>query len=67
LQIGFKQNSSATQSLKLFELLGLKLKKINNGFLFKEKPWLKPYTDLSTRCRSKAKNESEKDFFQTNA
>ena len=35
---------------------------LNHGLAFK-KPWLKPYIDMNTDLRKKAKNDFEKDLF----
>ena len=32
--------------------------------MFNQKAWLKPYTDMNTGLRIKAKNDFEKDFFK---
>ena len=44
--------------------LGMKLKKIHRGIKFIECDFLKPYIDMNTNLRSKAKNDFESDFFK---
>ena len=53
------------ENLKLYLELGLKIKKIHRGIKFREEPWMKSYIALNTRLRTEAKNDFEKDFFQT--
>ena len=51
-------------SLKQYEELGLKIKKIHRGIKFREEPWMKSYIELNTDLRAKGKNDFEKDFFK---
>ena len=43
---------------------GLKLTKIHKGIKFVESDWMKPYIEMNTNLRAKAKNNFEKDFFK---
>ena len=52
------------KNFKQYLDLGLKLKKIYRGIAFSENAWLKPYIELNTNLRSKAKHEFENDFFK---
>ena len=43
---------------------GFILKKVRRVIEFNQKAWLKPYIDMNTELRKKAKNKFEKDFFK---
>ena len=43
---------------------GLVLKKVHKVIKFNQYAWLKPYIDIDTGLRKKAKNDFEKDFFK---
>ena len=42
----------------------LKLKRAHKVLQFDQKPWLKPYIEMNTELRKKAKTDFEKDFFK---
>ena len=42
---------------------GLVLKNVDKGITFLQRDWLKPYIDINTELRKKAKNDFEKHFF----
>ena len=44
--------------------LGMKLKHIHRGIKFVESAWMKPYIDMNTELRTKAKNNFEKDHYK---
>ena len=44
--------------------LGMKLKYIHRGIKFVESEWMKPYIEMNTKLRTKAKNNFEKDFYK---
>ena len=52
------------KSLKQALNHGLILKKVHRVIQFNQKAWLKPYIDMNTEYRKKAKNDFEKDFFK---
>ena len=52
------------ENLRLYEQLGMKIKKIHRVLEFDEKPWMEPYIRMNTELRKKAKNTFEKDFFK---
>ena len=52
------------RSLKQALNHGLILKKVHRVIQFYQKAWLKPYIDMSTKLRKKAKNDFEKYFFK---
>ena len=43
---------------------GLILKKVHRFIKFNQRAWLKPYIDINTNLRQKAKNNFEKTFFK---
>ena len=43
---------------------GLTLKKVHRVIKFNQKAWVKPYIEMNTKLRQKAKNNSVKDFFK---
>ena len=43
---------------------GLVLQKVHRVINFNQNAWLKPYIDMNTDLRKKAKNYFEKDFFE---
>ena len=43
---------------------GLIMEKVYSVIQFSEKAWLKPYIDVGTKLRTKAKHDFKKDFFK---
>ena len=44
--------------------MGLKVTRIHRGIKFVESEWMKPYIEMNTNLRAKAKNNFEKDFYK---
>ena len=44
---------------------GLIFKKVHNAISFRHSAWLKPYIDMNTKLRTKAKKGFEKDYFKS--
>jgi len=53
-----------SETLKLYESLGLEIETIHKGLRFEESAWLKQYIEMNTTLRTKAKNECDKNFFK---
>ena len=52
-----------TRNLEQALNYGLVLKNVHRVIKFNQNAWLKPYIDMNTDLRKKAKNDFEKDFF----
>ena len=52
------------RNLKQTLNLGLVFKKVHRVIKFNQNSWLKPYIDMNTDLRKKAKDDFEKDFFK---
>ena len=52
------------KNLKQALNLGLVLKKVHRVIKFSRNAWLKPYIDMNTDLRKKAKNDFEKEIFK---
>ena len=53
------------RSLKQVLNHGLILKKVHRVIQFNQEAWLKPYIDMNTKLRKKAKNDFKKDFLKS--
>ena len=60
------KTESFIHTRKLKEALnhGLNLENVLRVIKFDQDAWLKPYIDMNTKLRQKAKNNFEKDFFK---
>ena len=52
------------RNLKLYQSLGMRVRKIHRALKFKQEAWMSPYIQLNTDLRAKAKSDFEKDFFK---
>ena len=52
------------RTLKQALMHGLKLKKVHKVLQFDQEPWFKPYIEMNTELRKKAKNDFEKFLFK---
>ena len=52
------------RNLQQYLKFGMKLKKIHRKLKFKQKDWMKPYTDFNTKKRKDATNEADKRLFK---
>lgn len=52
------------RNLQLYLQQGLIIKKIHRVIQYKQSNWLKPWIDINTNYRQKAKNDFEKDYFK---
>eukprot|EP00117_Sycon_ciliatum_P013188 scpid78025/ scgid4574/ PiggyBac transposable element-derived protein 4 len=52
------------RNLRLYSRLGLRIDAVHRVLSFRQAPWMKPYIQLNTELRKKAKNDFEKDFFK---
>jgi len=50
-----------SETLKLYETLGLQVTKIHSGIKFQQSRWLAEYIDLNIKLRTAAKSSFEKD------
>ena len=52
------------RNLKYYLPIGWKLAKVHRILEFKQKPWLKKFTDFNTERRKEATNEADKNLFK---
>jgi len=52
------------RNLKLYQSLGMRVRKIHRALKFKQEAWMSPYIQLKTDLRPKANSDFEKDFFK---
>ena len=52
------------RNLKLYLRLGMKVTRIHRVVAFRQSQWLKPYIELNTELRKKAKNAFQRDFYK---
>ena len=52
------------RNLQLYVSLGLRVKKIHAGIIFKQEPIMKSYVDFNSEKRAQAKNKFDTDFYK---
>ena len=52
------------RNLQYYISQGMVLEHIYEAIKFEQSPWMKPYIEMNTALRAKAKNDFEKDFFK---
>ena len=64
VDVQYPENVMDIRNLKQALNHGLVLKKVHKVIKFNQNAWIKPYIDMNTDLRKKAKNDFEKDFFK---